>query len=54
MINDSTDCDGTRCRYKHLMPANWRLVRDYMQECLADAEGPQSFTIRSPNRYEVY
>ena len=54
VINDSRDCDGTRCRYKHLMPANWHLVRDYMQECRADAEGPQSFTIRSPDRYEVY
>lgn len=54
VIRDSRDCDGTCARYKHLMPANWHLVRDYMQECLADAEGPQSFTIRSPNRYEVY
>ena len=48
------DCDGTQSRHKVLMPADWRKVRDYMARELAEAEGPQSFMIRSPLRYEVY
>ena len=43
-----------RGRYKVLLPADWRKVRDYMARELAEAEGPQSFMIRSPLRYEVY
>ena len=48
------DSDGTQGRYKVLLPADWRKVRDYMARELAEAEGPQSFMIRSPLRYEVY
>jgi hypothetical protein len=54
VIRDSRDCDGTQGRYKVLLPADWRKVRDYMDRELAKAEGPQSFMIRCPSRYEVY
>lgn len=48
------DSDGTQGRYKVLLPADWRKVRDYMARELAEVEGPQSFMIRCPSRYEVY
>ena len=54
VIRDSTDCDGAHARYKHLMPANWRQVQDYINQERDRAEGPQQFRIRSPRRMEVY